>query len=308
MNGAGYELEQAEEETVDGYRMAFRRSYWERGSKEVITSFRYTRHSPKDYWNGTIMWGDAQPTQNFIEMFTMKDGTPISESTDYDEMNNPYGLEGENPKYNRDPRLYETIILNRAKWGGKKIIICAQDNKPRPEFNFRISCAISRKFVPEKDQVDNPNWHFAFGRVSHVYLIHAEAANELGKRTEAIESLNKIRNRVGMKNIEVIHPDVASWTTEKFREEILTERCKEFYMEESRWYDMTRWKKKECFEKVLYKPYIQRQEDGSFVYKSQEIVEFPRFWKDNFDAKWYLNCFPFTEVQKKYGLTQNPGW
>ena len=33
-----------------------------------------------------------------------------------------------------------------------------------------------------------------------------------------------------------------------------------------------------------------------------------RAWKDNWSAKWYLSAFPSEEVDKKYGITQNPGW
>ena len=29
---------------------------------------------------------------------------------------------------------------------------------------------------------------------------------------------------------------------------------------------------------------------------------------EGFDPKWYLTPFPLTEVNKGYGLVQNPGW
>jgi starch-binding outer membrane protein, SusD/RagB family len=37
--------------------------------------------------------------------------------------------------------------------------------------------------------------------------------------------------------------------------------------------------------------------------------EFPhRFWSDNWSPRWYLSAFPQMEINKGYGLVQNPGW
>jgi hypothetical protein len=33
-----------------------------------------------------------------------------------------------------------------------------------------------------------------------------------------------------------------------------------------------------------------------------------RAWAVNFSPKWYLSAFPIGEVNKNYGLVQNPGW
>jgi len=32
------------------------------------------------------------------------------------------------------------------------------------------------------------------------------------------------------------------------------------------------------------------------------------WWTNGFDPKWYLSPFPLSEVNKGYGLVQNPGW
>jgi hypothetical protein len=43
-----------------------------------------------------------------------------------------------------------------------------------------------------------------------------------------------------------------------------------------------------------------------FIY---EKVDLPlRLWTKQFSRKWYLSAFPATEVNKGYGLVQNPGW
>ena len=309
IEGSSYGLEMPNANTPVGYRKAFRKSYFYRDSKECLISFRYGRFTPTRYQDNVKWWGEALPTQNFIEMFAMADGTPITDDgSGYDATNNPYGLEGDDPTYNRDPRLYETVLLNKSDWDWRKAYYYANDGGATPKEGWQLSHGTARKFLPEKDLLNNVNYHYAFGRVSEVYLMHAEAANELGNRTVAIQYLNKIRNRVGMKNIQEIDPSVTSWTTERFRKEILDERAKEFFMEEIRWYDITRWKLEECFTKTLYKPYNEKIGDDTFKYGKKEIETQPRFWKDNFTAKWYLNCFPYNEVQKQYGIVQNPGW
>ncbi|MEB3374934.1 RagB/SusD family nutrient uptake outer membrane protein [Bacteroides sp. CR5/BHMF/2] len=33
-----------------------------------------------------------------------------------------------------------------------------------------------------------------------------------------------------------------------------------------------------------------------------------RYWSSNWDTKWYLQPIPQNEINKAYGMTQNPGW
>ena len=41
---------------------------------------------------------------------------------------------------------------------------------------------------------------------------------------------------------------------------------------------------------------------------SDPIAENDRYWKKNWSPKWWLSAFPANEVNKGYGLVQNPGW
>ena len=47
-----------------------------------------------------------------------------------------------------------------------------------------------------------------------------------------------------------------------------------------------------------------------FEYEKPQIVNGARRWWDPgfWTNKWYLDPVSRIEVQKKYGLTQNPGW
>ena len=49
-------------------------------------------------------------------------------------------------------------------------------------------------------------------------------------------------------------------------------------------------------------------EPTHFDYEKAEITVGRRAWWEGFDARWYLQPFPITEMNKNYGLVQNPGW
>lgn len=79
-------------------------------------------------------------------------------------------------------------------------------------------------------------------RLAEVYLSYAEACNEKTDRDEAsaIEYLNKVRNRVGLKNIEDAYPNIAG-NKELLRWCIRKEKMAEFGMEGAqRWFDVLR--------------------------------------------------------------------
>ena len=112
-------------------------------------------------------------------------------------------------------------------------------------------------------------------------------------------------------------------------EEILDERARELFFEECRWYDIVRWTREDIFKKTLYGIQIRienavRTEDtnndgkiddtddldpyaSTFRYSAPR-AEDERYWKRYWDPKWYLSAFPTNEVNKGYGLVQNPGW
>ena len=104
--------------------------------------------------------------------------------------------------------------------------------------------------------------------------------------------------------------------------ELLRERACELGFEDTRFFDMIRYKLKADFEKTLHGLRIYRV-DGKDEEWSEEKGAYPReftyevfplanstryWWTAGFDPKWYLSAFPIAEVNKGYGLTQNPGW
>jgi hypothetical protein len=144
--------------------------------------------------------------------------------------------------------------------------------------------------------------HWPYLRLAEIYLTYAEAANEVnGSPTpEAYNYVNLVRSRVGLGNL------TPGLSKDAFREAIIRERALEFGFEEVRWYDLIRWKKVADFTKTLYRINITKLANGQFTYKVSEIPY--RFWKTNWTPKWYLSAFPSDEINKAYGLVQNPGW
>ncbi len=77
-------------------------------------------------------------------------------------------------------------------------------------------------------------------RLAEIYLSYAEASNETGDEATALEYLNKVRNRVGLNNIEDAYPEVRG-NQELLRRLIRKERQIEFAMEPLSFYDACRW-------------------------------------------------------------------
>jgi hypothetical protein len=103
--------------------------------------------------------------------------------------------------------------------------------------------------------------------------------------------------------------------------EILRERTCELGYEESRFLDICRRKLANKFTTPLHGIKIYRKDGGTtlnegepyptaFRYETYVFTNNARaWWRDGFfTSKWYLQALPIPEINKDYGLTQNPGW
>jgi hypothetical protein len=165
---------------------------------------------------------------------------------------------------------------------------------------------IMRKFVLDREESKFKVQHWPALRLPEIYLAYAEALNEIngGPTAEAYEYLNKVRNRVGLNDVQETK-DVGS--QEDFRKAVIQERALEFGYEEVRFFDMVRHKRAEDFKKPLYGVKVLKTDSG-FSYERFRIN--PRYWQKpgNWSPKWYMSALPPKEIQKDYGLVQNPGW
>lgn len=182
--------------------------------------------------------------------------------------------------------------------------------------------------------------------LSDMYLTYAEAIIQSGgSLTEAIGYIDAVRARVGLKGLVECNP-TKNLTTDKqaLMEELLRERACELALQTSRYFDLIRYKRSDIFEKPLhglriywmvknsagqwerseqqwYNQYFDARatrgkpehpmyyEPSHFDFERFEITTGARvWWSQGFDPKWYLHPFPVTEINKGYGLVQNPGW
>ncbi|MGM9478744.1 RagB/SusD family nutrient uptake outer membrane protein [Pedobacter sp. GSP4] len=149
-------------------------------------------------------------------------------------------------------------------------------------------------------------------RYAEILLILAEARFEQGKltQTDIDNTINKLRDRVGMKKM-VISELVAAGLD--LKTEIRRERRVELALEGQRYYDIMRWKqgallaedvkgmKKSLVESFnqQYVATIATDAKGYFVVNTGRKF---------IDPKNYLWPIPITQVQRNPVLGQNPGW
>lgn len=125
-----------------------------------------------------------------------------------------------------DQRLEATVLFRgEVTPEGDKI----NDNAPNPRYSQKayVPSSVTRDCGYGKDQ------NIRLIRFAEVLLMHAEAANELGQTSEALNSLNRVRNRAGLGNVE---------TTDQtaLRNAIWQERRLELALEGDRFYDLVR--------------------------------------------------------------------
>ena len=160
--------------------------------------------------------------------------------------------------------------------------------------------------------------------------VNTSASLRLGVIRLARGISSRVSARVGMKGLAECNPDKNLQSNkDAFIEELLRERACELGMEDARFFDLIRYKRADIFEKQLHGLFIYRLDDNGvrrdlpwrgndegkmaypthFEYEKFELNNPTRYWWTNgFDPKWYLSPFPSTEVNKGYGLVQNPGW
>ena len=337
-----YELTQATEATAQGYRNAYNKAYFTReNNKELLISTHISRFGKFNSWdewqyifvkgdNGTVYTGGLTPTLEFMEMFPISNGEPFRLNA----ATNPFYTDNDYNRPTRDPRLYETMLVNGTQFGdhAAELWIGGRDNindteKDTGKYATGFGCY---KFYKEGvNSLKDKYLQWPYLRLAEMYLIYAEALlkskNDL---TGAIEQVNKVRARVGLGDLAACNPDKNLTTdADALLEEILRERACELGLEDVRLFDMTRYKREDLFRKQLHGLKIYRNDGGGntpwsgttgnssaypkptqFTYEAFPLVNPSRAWWSNFSPKWYLSAFPPSEVNKKYGLTQNPGW
>lgn len=249
------------------------------------------------------------PSQNLLDAFEYKDGTPFDPSklTDKDD-----------PYQNRDPRLDMIVAVNGSLMG-KNI-----DGTSRQVQSYTGGAdgvgvkygATTTGYYLRKLLVDNfdlskseskpKSW--VLMRFAEVLLNYAEALNEIAGpdsksihdialKLSAREAVNKIRSRVGMP------PVMEGLSKEDMSLIIRRERQVELAFEDQRFFDVRRWK---IAGETENKPLM-----GIIISTEGDEMRYKRFKVEDrvFQDKMYFYPIPYNEIAKSNGkLIQNPGW
>lgn len=294
-------------------RKDFVSAYFERYTGETLIASHRWALCTNEKAIQQIKFGISNPTSNYADMFEWKDGTsfnwdnPVHRATPFfDEEGNP----------TRDIRMYETLMVNGDKWQGRTLegYTGGREGWNSTGANFQKNAYNGygmRKFQRDlSSERNNKPYQCPLLRLSEVYLSIAEAMNELGKATvkdefgrDAYDYVNLVRNRAGMPGL---NKSVAT-AGEELREAILHERAIEFGFEDVRYFDINRWMRYDLLNVKYQRLITTKLDDGSFTYAFDKTRN-KRTWIERWDDKYYLIPLPQAEINKKYGLVQNPGW
>jgi hypothetical protein len=133
--------------------------------------------------------------------------------------------------------------------------------------------------------------NFRVVRLADVYLLYAEALNELGLTSEACQYIDKVRTRAGLPNLEnsTVFGGVGN-DQDKMRRQIMHERSCELAGESWRWLDLERWAMFDSEENLSFLKSRDSEFDNFVIGKSNR---FP---------------IPYREIHLVPGLVQNPGY
>lgn len=296
-------------------------------------------------WRGfaldCLRQGGAVPTNELMECFGMQDGRNFPYSDLYGPGKNPDGID---MFADRDPRLYETMVVPQKSlpagfdYAGMSYMDSWVGGFLEKNSNVTNKDDVASGYCKFKwlldyyggNRYDDDYIGVSYIRLAEMYLIRAEARAETGDLAGALDDLHVVRSRVGLGRIEDMNPELnLKSNKENLINEILRERNCEIGAEcGDRTYDMIRRMRQDLFTKPLHEIRIycldangNRLTDGDqqykagnpwpkFEYEKPEIVVGHRRWWDPgyWTNKWYLDPVSRIEIQKGYGLTQNPGW
>ncbi|MBD5260694.1 MAG: RagB/SusD family nutrient uptake outer membrane protein [Bacteroides sp.] len=196
------------------------------------------------------------------------------------------------------------------------------------------------KYVLNRDEWwRDPNMHWNVLTIPDMILMYAECLAECGRLDDAITQVDLIRSRVGLKGIVSCNNalDLRN-NKENLIEEILRERACELGQTNARYIDMIRRKRGDWMVKPLHgmatyrmiknaqnqwvrrnSPWFGDDKNGGmaeparFEYEFFELQQGRRvLWGKDPNSlevkKWFMMPFPQDEINKGYGLIQNPGW
>lgn len=249
------------------------------------------------------------PTQNHVDEYRMANGKRIDEEgSGYDE-NHPYD--------NRDTRFYANVLYDGSEWAGKilDIHVTVVDGKnvagaDLTPYGTSTTASVTRtgyymaKFLRENQQINTDETYassqnYIIWRFAELLLDYAEIDWYENRAGDALQKINRIRNRVGM-------PSLGSVSLE----DILNERRVELAFEKTTYWDLLRLGIAEdamCGDtNPLYRVNIIQGEDGIKRY-TYPVVNGRNTNIRYFDKRQYFWPISWSDV-RYHGVEQNPDW
>lgn len=271
-------------------------------------------------WN-EVLPGYDNMTPAEREVFFLRDGLTDDEKADAAERGakmSAYLTNGNEARIkeaykNRDPRLNANVIVPYSSYLG---VLGGADHEVVSRWPFRSDNAptndlrtdtqtrffyLHRKYVYEgnselSDREQGPT-DFPIIRYADVLLMWAEALNELGDLSGAMDKVNLVRNRVNMPDLQQSDPGKDTFIAGEtdLRDKIRDERRREFVNEGINFFDELRW---ETLEEKVY-----ANSGGLKQCWGENVVDY--VWPGDHLYKWAI---PQTEIERNNDLEQNPGW
>ncbi len=284
--------------------------YFTKGNQEVVmASFRWGTYDGVDKPFRMYEGGYGAPRGNYADMFQWHDGSKFDWNNP-EHRAHPFFDAAGNPT--RDIRLYENLVVNGDKWqgrtaevykGGREGYGTGSKVQQKTQYGYGF-----RKFVRDKkNEMKGKPYSCPLIRMPEIYLGVAEAMNQLGRANSADEFgmtaydyLNLVHTRAGLPPVtasEIPQGDA-------LLSYLLDERAREFGQEDVRYFDMTRYKKGTEWAARPMEMLEITKTGKNFEYNVSVRDDIKYYWNEY----WYLLPFPVAEINKKYGLIQNPGW
>ncbi|WP_162946245.1 RagB/SusD family nutrient uptake outer membrane protein [Chitinophaga barathri] len=256
--------------------------------------------------NGSV---NSSPTYNYSKKFGTITGKPIATApiSEYDPAK---------PFVGRDPRFGYTYIFNGALWrtsnSSTRTPVWTHVGAPMDGFDVSLvyTGMFWRKFCNETSTGNagtNTDRVMPLIRFGDILLMAAEALIELNRVEEGIDHIIAIRKRAGIKPGGDDRYGIPSGISQADARELLrNERAVELSYEDSRFWDVRRWKTAmQELNATMTRIKITKETNGSFTYEEVSLNKNPvhYFFEQN-----YFFPLPVSEIMKNPNMIQNPGY
>nr|WP_197718642.1 RagB/SusD family nutrient uptake outer membrane protein [Pedobacter schmidteae] len=322
--------------------MSIRNAVCEKWNTELIWG---TTTKPNDTWTLQLyaspqleqnvansgLKGQLAPTLKMAELFYTKNGVPITEDKTWDYANRfglrtstaadvgiQNGYQSVSLHFDREPRFYADMAFDGSKWfmENGNFNIQSKSGQYSGKKQSRIYSVtgyytkklVNWEMVASTTNITVERYPWPVMRLGDLYLLYAEALNETDNRTQALEYVNMIRTRAGLKSVEF------SWTNfsknpgkyadkNGLRDIIQQERLIEMAFEGSRFWDLRRWKKAaEMLNQPIYGWDVIRTDYADY---NRRVLLFNQSFNSPRDYFWPIKD---KSILVNTNLVQNVGW